>query len=242
MGISPMAIVSPEARLAEDVEIGPFTVVHAGVQVGTGSRVGSHCVLGLPSDLAHGLPLRIGPGALIRSHTVFYAGSSFGSMLETGHRVTVREHTRAGNGLRLGTNCDIQGDCSFGDYARVHSDVFVAKGCRVGRCAWLMPRVILTNDPTPPSETMLGCDVGDFAVISAGALLLPGVRVGTHAVVAAKACVRDNVAAGMLVAGVPARVIGLACQVRLREPLDGPAYPWTTHFRRGYPPGALDSQ
>lgn len=242
MGISPLAIVSPEALLGEGVEIGAFTIVHPGVQIGTGSRIGSHCELGLPTPLADGAGLVIGAGALIRSHTVFYAGSAFGARLETGHHVTVRERTRAGDGLRLGTGCDIQGDCSFGDHARLHSNVFVPKGCRVGCCAWLMPGVVLTNDPTPPSEVTLGCTVGDFAVVCAAALLMPGVRIGDHAVVAAKACVREDVAPGMLVAGVPARVIGSTDRVRLRAPLDGPAYPWTAHFSRGYPPGAFDPQ
>lgn len=240
MTISPLAIVSPEAVLGDDIEIGAFTIVHGGVRIGTGSRIGSHCEIGLPTPLAAGESLTIGDGALIRSHTVLYAGSNFGARLETGHHVTVRERTRAADGLRLGTGCDIQGDCSFGPYARLHSNVFVPKGCRVGRCAWLMPGVMLTNDPTPPSEITLGCTVGDFAVVCAAALLLPGVSVGARAVVAAKACVRDDVAEGLLVAGVPARVIGPANRVRLRPPLDGPAYPWTSHFGRGYPPGALD--
>lgn len=242
MGISPSAIVSPEARLASDVEVGPFTVIHAGVQIDTGSRIGAYCELGVPTPLGDGSPLVIGARALIRSHSVFYASSTFGEGLETGHRVTVREGTRGGVDLRIGTLCDVQGDCGIGDHARLHSGVFVAKGSRIGRYAWLMPHAMLTNDPTPPSDACLGCEIGDFAVVAARAVILPGVRVGRHALVAAQACVGHDVADGMLVAGVPARLIGRADRVQLRPPLEGPAYPWPRHFRRGYPPGALPEQ
>lgn len=239
MGISPSAIVSSEAELGTDVDIGPYCIVHAGVRIGSGSQIGAYCELGVPTPLAAAEPLSIGPGATIRSHSVLYAGSSFGDGLETGHRVVVRERTRAGSGLRLGTLGDIQGDCTIGDYARLHSGVFVAKGSRLGHFVWLMPHVLLTNDPTPPSEVCLGCTVEDYAVLAARAVLMPGVRVGRRALVAAAACVTEDVTEGMLVAGVPAREIGRADRVRLRDGSGRSAYPWSGHFARGYPPEAL---
>ena len=37
-------------------------------------------------------------------------------------------------------------------------------------------------------------------------------------------------------AGVPARDLGPASAIKLRDGTDGPAYPWRRHFHRGYPP------
>lgn len=237
MSISPHAIVSHEARLAADVEIGPFSLVHAGVEIGAGSRIGAYCEIGVRlGGAVTGPPLRIGAGTVIRSHSVIYAGSEFGARLETGHRVTLREGTRCGTGVRIGTLSDVQGDCEIGDNVRMHSSVFVAKGSRIGRCAWLLPRAMLTNDPTPPSETVLGCTIGEYAVLAADAMVLPGVTVGARAVVAAAACVGVDVPEGMLARGVPARIVGPASTVRLRDAAAQPAYPWTRHFHRGYPP------
>jgi acetyltransferase-like isoleucine patch superfamily enzyme len=236
MPISPFAVVDPRAELAEGVEVGPFSVVHGGVRVGAGSRIGAYCEIGLPSPLASAASLCVGARAHIRSHSIVYQGSVIGDDIETGHRVTIREGTRCGRGVRIGTLCDVQGDCEIGDYARLHSGVFVAKGCWIGEYAWLMPRVVLTNDSTPPSDHHQGCTIEPYAVVSASALVMPGVVVGRGALVAASACVTKDVQEGMLVAGVPARVIGRASAVRLRGPGDGPAYPWRRHFQRGYPP------
>lgn len=236
MPISPHAIVDPQARIAGEVDIGPFSIVHAGVEIATGTRIGSFCEIGVPSPGAAAVePLSIGPHAHIRSHSVLYAGSRYGAGLETGHRVTLREGTRCGEGVRIGTLSDVQGDCVIGDYVRMHSSVFVAKGCEVRQFAWLLPRVVLTNDPTPPSNRHHGCIIDEYAVVAAAALILPGVTVGARALVAASACVGIDVPPGMVVMGVPARVIGEASTVRLRGTDDEPAYPWTRHFHRGYP-------
>ncbi len=50
--------------------------------------------------------------------------------------------------------------------------------------------------------------IGDDVWIGARAVILPGVTIGDHAVIAAGAVVREDVPAWTIVAGVPARVIG----------------------------------
>ncbi|MEA2268775.1 MAG: hypothetical protein QOC64_1385 [Solirubrobacteraceae bacterium] len=235
MSIAPSAVISPTARLAGDVVVGPFTIVHDDVELGPGTVVESHCVLGLPTPAAAGRPLVVGAGAHIRSHSVLYAGSRFGPGLRTGHHVTVREGNVAGEGLQVGSYGDFQGDTTFGDHVRSQSNVFVCKETTIGSYVWLFPGVTLTNDRRPPSEgPHLGPTLEDCCAIGASATILPGVRVGAHALVAAGSLVREDVAPGALVAGVPGRDRGPAADLRLAD--GRPAYPWTTHFARGYPP------
>jgi UDP-3-O-[3-hydroxymyristoyl] glucosamine N-acyltransferase len=241
MSISENARIHPSARIGPDVEIGPFSIVHAGVAIDAGSRIGAFCEIGVAAEGPGPVETTIGAGAHIRSHAIVYAGASIGDAFECGHRVTIRERTVIGNGVRVGTLCDIQGDCSIGDYSRLHSSVFVAKLSRIGSCAWLLPRVVLTNDPTPPSDRHSGCVVGDRAVIAAGALILPGVELGAGCLVAAMACVGIDVPPDMVARGVPARITGPAAEIRLRGEPDGAAYPWQRHFHRGYPPELVRS-
>lgn len=239
--IHPSSFISPEAKLGEDVEVGPFAIIHANVSLGNRVKVSAYCELGIPTQLGDGTPLTIGDDSLIRSHSVFYVSSSFGPGLVTGHHVTVREKTIAGAGFQIGTMSEIQGDCSVGEFVRFQSNVFVGKKTKIGNFVWILPYVILTNDPTPPSNVLLGCTIEDFASIAAAAVVMPGVVVGHHSLVAAQACVTKDVPAHMVVAGVPAKVMGEANKIKLRDGSARSAYPWTEHFTRGYPASIKDS-
>ena len=227
--------VSPKAKLGEDVEIGAFSIIRENVVLGNRVKVGAYCELGVSTSLGNGTPLIVGNDSWIRSHSVFYESSSFGPGLTTGHHVTVREGTVSGAGFQIGTLSEIQGDCSIGNYVRFQSSVFVGKKTTIGNFVWISPYVMLTNDPTPPSNVLTGCTIEDFASIAAAALVLPGVTIGLHSLVAAKACVTKDVPPHMAVAGVPARVIGKASAIKLRDGSGKAAYPWTRHFTRGYP-------
>jgi len=230
------SIVSKKAKVHRSVKIGEFCRIHDHVVLEQDCIVEDYTTLGYPSALGDGSPLVIRRGSLIRSYALFYEGSEFGPRLVTGHRVTVRENTKAGENLQIGTLCDIQGHCTIGDYVRLHSNVHVAQGSRIGDFCWLFPYVVLTNDPHPPSDGYReGCRIEKFAVLSTSACILPGVVIGEGALVAAGAIVSRDVQAGRVAVGNPARDVGPAGDILLRDGRGKPAYPWRRHFRRGYP-------
>lgn len=239
--IHPTAYVDPQARLGIDVEIGAFCIVHGNVVIGNRSVISAYSEIGLPTPLGNGSPLIFGDDSLIRSHSVFYESSTFGNKLVTGHRVTVRENTFAGESFQIGTLTEIQGDCIIGNHVRFQSGVFVGKKTKIGNFVWILPHVVLTNDPTPPSNTLLGCNIEDYASIAAMAVILPGVTVGRHSLVAAHACVTKDVPQYMIAAGVPARIVGETKSIKLRDGSNNPAYPWIRHFHRGYPDEIVDT-
>lgn len=245
-GWHPTAIVSPNTSIGSRVSIGPYSILHDGVEVGDGSTIGPFVTLGEPSadryenPDAGAVPCRIGAGALIRSHTVIYSGTAIGDGLRTGHRVTIREGAVIGRDLRVGTLCDIQGSLSIGDHVRLHSNVHIGMLSTIEDCVWIFPYVVLTNDPHPPSdECTLGPTVRKYAVIATDAVLMPGVEIGRHAVVGAKALVTRDVPAATVVAGVPARTICSVRDVRCKAGRLEHVYPWPTHFTRDYPEEAL---
>jgi acetyltransferase-like isoleucine patch superfamily enzyme len=217
------------------VEVGPFSIVHADVELGDGSVVGSHCELGHPAAVGDVGPLRVGPGALIRSHSVLYSGSTFDAGLQTGHQVTIREGIEAAEGLRVGTLGDLQGDATFGRHVRLHSNVNIGRGSRIEDFVWIFPYVVLTNDPYPPSDGFhAGVTIERFAVVATSSVVFPGVVIGQGSLVAAQSLVREDVPPEMIYSGNPGKVRAPAKRLLLSD-RSGPAYPWRRHFHRGYP-------
>ena len=231
--IHPSAIIESGAEIGANTTVGPFSIVYSNANIGADSSIGAYCEIGLPTPLANSSDLLIGPNSIIRSRTTLYQGSSF-SGLRTGHGVTIRENVVAGKDLQVGTLSDLQGDSKFGDYVRLHSNVHIGKLSVIGNYVWIFPYVVMTNDPTPPSDEHLGASICDFAIVATMSVLLPGVKVGRHALVGAHSCVTKDVPEGMCVAGVPARVVAACTEIKLRSSGQS-AYPWPTRFSRGYP-------
>ena len=243
--VHPTAQVSEKATIAADVTVGAFSIVYDNVHIEEGSHVGPGVILGEPhSDYYRSAdyenpPLTIGAGALIRSGTVIYAGSTIGEAFQCGHHVVIREGTTIGAHCSAGTFSDIEGYCVLGDYVRLHSHVHLCQETVLGNFVWLFPGVTATNDLHPPSDEFRGARIDDYAVIATGAVLLPGVHVGNNAVVGASALVRKDVPPHALVAQAPARVMGDVRQLILSETGE-PVYPWTARFKRGMPWGDTD--
>lgn len=237
--IHPTAIVSPRAKLGKNVTVGQFTTIYDNVVIGDDCEVGGYCELGVANKFSGGAPLVVGNNALIRSHSIFYEGSSFGEKLITGHRVTVREKVNAGINLQIGTLTDLQGSCQIGDYVRMHSNVHIGQGSAIGNYVWIFPYVVLTNDPHPPSDVLRGVVVEDYAVIATMTTVLPGVKVGANTLIGAHSLLASDALPGKIYAGKAAEERGEASAIRLKDGTRRPAYPWIKHFRRGYPEAVI---
>lgn len=95
----------------------------------------------------------------------------------------------------------------------------------IGRNCLIAPRAIITTHdaslmPVTRSELVRPTTIGDDVFIGYGAIILPGVTIGNGAIVGAGAVVTKAVAAGTIVAGVPAREIGTVAGRRDRVSAD----------------------
>lgn len=238
MKIHPTAITSTKAKIGNNVEIGPSTIIYDNVVIGDNSVIGAFCELGVANHLSQGSPLIIGQNANIRSHSIFYEGSTFAEGLTTGHRVTVREKVFAGKNLQIGTLSDLQGHCEIGDYVRFHSNVHIGQKSKIGNFVWIFPYVVLTNDPYPPSDSLVGVTVQDFAAIATMSVILPGATIAEGCLIGAHSTVKGTTEPHSIYVGSPAKNVGSTSKIKLEN--GEPAYPWTTHFKRGYPTDITD--
>jgi len=148
----------------------------------------------------------IGDGAVLRSGGIIYCDVTIGDDFQCGHNILIREHTTIGNNVSVGTATVIEGNCRIGDNVNIQSMVFVPTHTEIGDGVFIGPSAVLTNDRYPPTgkPALKGPVVEDDAVIGANATILPGIRIGKGALVAAGAIVTRDVPDGMMAIGIPA--------------------------------------
>lgn len=238
--ISKTAVIYDNVTIEDDVFIDDYVIIHDNVTIGKGSSVGARCILGEYQSAFYEKrdpgyhPLIIGEQAVIRSGSILYGDSQFGDHFMTGHNVTIREYTKVGNHVSIGTLSDIQGYCTIGNFSRLHSNIHVGQKSVIDEFVWIFPYVVLTNDPTPPSEDLFGVHIDAFAVIATGSALLPGVHIYGDSLVAAGAVVTKDVETFSVVGGNPAKIIGDVRNIKNRTTGE-PVYPWRERFSRGMP-------
>ncbi len=234
--------ISPLAKIGNNVKIGDNTTIYDNVEIGDNTIICNDCVIGEPlndyyyNDNYKNPITIIGGNSLIRSHSIFYAGSQLGNNLQTGHRVTVREFTSAGEHCSFGSYTDIQGYCTIGNYVRMHSYVNIGQQSEIGNFVFLYPFTVLTNDPTPPSNILIGVKIGNYSQITTGSILLAGTVIGSNCLVGANSTVGGIYDDYSFISGSPSTKI---CDIR-KAPLfnieNGKRhYPWQKNFTRGMP-------
>ncbi|MGH9918690.1 MAG: acyltransferase, partial [Nitrososphaerales archaeon] len=89
----------------------------------------------------------------------------------------------------------------------IEGSVYIPPMTRIGKGLFIGPAAVLTNDPYPMSKRMVGVTIEDGAVIGGGSVIRPGVTIGKGSVVAMGAVVTKDVPPGVVVLGIPARVV-----------------------------------
>ena len=198
MGTHPTAVVSPTAKIGEDVDIGPFCVVEAGVTIGDRCKLASHVVIKQDTTL--------GPNNQIAEGAVLGGMPQHSNMPENpggvviGSGNTIRENATVHRALEEDEATII------GNNNLVMVNTHVAHDCRVGNNTILANTVMLAGHVT----------VGDRAYLSGAAAVHQFCRIGTLAMVGGQSHITKDVPPYVTVDGLSSLVVGLN-QVGLRR-------------------------
>ncbi len=80
--------------------------IYKNVKTGKNCEIGIYVVIGFPpkGKKDGDLETIMGDNAIIRSHTVIYAGNEIGDNFQTGHGTFLREVNKIGNNVSVGTH------------------------------------------------------------------------------------------------------------------------------------------
>lgn len=177
--------------------------------LGNDCRIDPAAIVGLMVEGAEG-PAVLGDGAVVRAGSIIYGDVRAGRRFRTGHYVLVRSGTVIGDDVLVGTSSVIDGEVEIGSQVKIETAVYIPTHARVGCRVFLGPRATLTNDRYPlrqrPAYQPEGPILEDDVTIGAGAILLPGVRIGRGSFVGAGAVVTRDVPPWSLVVGNPGRI------------------------------------
>ncbi len=191
MAIHSTALISKNAKLGNNVEVGPYTVINDGVSIGAGTKIGSHVLI--EGNTSIGENCQIFKGAVIgsRPQDLKYKGENV--FLEIGSDNIIREYCTLNPGTEEGGKTVI----GAGNLLMAYSHV--AHDCRVGN------NCVFANNATLAGHVV----VEDKAVIGGLVAIHQFVRVGMLSIIGGCSKVVHDIPPFSTCDGHPATVYGL---------------------------------
>jgi UDP-N-acetylglucosamine acyltransferase len=181
--IHPFAIVSPDAEIGQDVRVGAFSVIDAGVSIGDRCTIGdrvsikSGTTLGTDNEISEGVvlggkpqhlrageqlgDLQIGNGNILREFVTIHRGLAPGKTTVVGNKnlfmvnAHVAHDCQIGNQTILANNVMLAGHVRVADRAYLSGAVGVHQFCRIGSYAMVGGQAHISQD-VPPFVTVDG--------------------------------------------------------------------------------------
>ena len=151
-------------------------------------------------------------------------GARVGASTSIWHHAHVRSGAVVGDNCTLGHSVYVDSGVHIGNNCKLENRVSVFRGVTIEDGVFVGPHVTFTNDKYPraihPGGSVMTYEdwtvvetlVEYGASIGAGAVVLPGLRVGRWSMIAAGAVVTRDVPAHGLMVGHPAVLAGYACK------------------------------
>jgi UDP-N-acetylglucosamine acyltransferase len=189
--IHPTAIVSADAELADDVEVGAFAMIGERCTVGAGSVIAPRATL--ERNVRLGLNVKVGIGSVIGGDPQDLKFRGEETWVEVGDNTSVREYATINRGTSHSLVTRVGRDCFLMSYTHVAHDCQIGNGVIISNGTHLAGHVI----------------VEDFASISGLVGFHQFVRVGTHAFVGGCSRAAKDVPPYLRAVGNPVKLYGL---------------------------------
>ncbi|MBU7577936.1 MAG: acyl-ACP--UDP-N-acetylglucosamine O-acyltransferase [Flavihumibacter sp.] len=189
--IHPHTYIPPPARLATNVKVDPFTVIHQDVEIGEGTWISSNVTIMEGARI--GKNCRIFPGAVIAAVPQDLKFEGEYSIVEIGDDTTIREFVTINRGTKDRGRTAVGKNCLIMAYSHLAHD------CIIGN------NVIMSNNVQMAGHVT----VGDWAIIGGVSAVHQFVQIGQHAFVSGGSLVSKDVPPFIKAARTPLSYAGV---------------------------------
>jgi len=190
--IHKLALVDAKAELADDVHVGPFSVIGPGVEIDSGTVVESHVVINGPTRIGRNNHIHQFSSLGDAPQDTSYQDEP--TRLEVGNSNVIREYVTLNRGTPSGTGVTRLGDHNF-----MMAYSHLAHDCQVGNHTIFANAASLAGHVT----------VDDWVIMGGFAIVHQFCRIGTHSFCALGSVVFKDVPPYATVSGNPARPHGI---------------------------------
>ena len=190
--IHPTALIDPKAELADDVEVGAFTIIEGKVRVDSGTRINSHVVI-------------TGRTTIGKDNHIF----QFASL---GDEPQDKKYAGEDTELIIGDNNTIRELCTFSRGSMQGGGVTrIGNNCWIMACVHIAHDCILGNDIIMANNASLAghVTVGNYAILSGYSLVHQFCTVGEHSFTSYSSLVGRSVPPYVTVTGEKSHVKGI---------------------------------
>jgi acetyltransferase-like isoleucine patch superfamily enzyme len=200
--------------------IAPTAIVYPGTIVSEGCRILDYAVVGKEPTLSPRSttkqeelpPLELGPGTIVSTGAIVFAGTRLGARVIVGDQACVRERCDVGDDVVIGRGSLVENDTVIGARTKIQAMAYITAYSVIEDDVFIGPCVQTANDnfmgrTEKRHELRRGPAVRRGARVGLGAVLCPGVEIGEEAFVGAGTVVIDDVPGGTVVVGNPARIL-----------------------------------
>jgi acetyltransferase-like isoleucine patch superfamily enzyme len=201
-------------------EVAPSAVVYPGTVIGDGCKILDNAVVGKQPTLSPRStakredlsPLELGPGTIVSTGAIVFAGTRIGARVIVGDQACVRERCEIADDVVIGRGALLENDTTVGAETTIQAMAYITAYSTLEGHVFIAPCVQTTNDNfmgrTEQRHALRkGPTIRRGARVGGGAVLCPGVEIGEDAFVGAGAVVVDDVPPRVVVVGNPARVL-----------------------------------
>jgi UDP-N-acetylglucosamine acyltransferase len=191
MQVHPTAIVSKKARLADDIQVGPYTIIGDNIVIGSKTEIGAYCVIEGKTSIGNSCEIFTGAVIGSRPQDLKYKGET--SSLEIGDNNIIREYSTFNPGTEENGKTVVGNNNLFMAYSHIAHDCIVGNDC------------IIANNGTLAGHVT----IEDKAVVGGLVAIHQFVRVGRLSIIGGCSKVVQDIPPYSTCDGHPARVYGL---------------------------------